>query len=239
MMQKPVEWNSGICLKVPRMMPGGVDVASEIPALFRRSDVEYHNLGCVNWPESFPDKPSVQFALAHDCDSLMLHCMVTENSVKGDFSQDFSKVWEDSCFELFLSPDSDCPLSENADAGSNHSGYYNIECNCLGALYFCYGPGRADRLQAPAAALAQISRWTSLGVVPFGILSGIRSWEIALKIPVSSFFAGNILLPGAKMRCNIYKCGNTLHPHYLSYFPINTVSPDFHRPDFFGNLLFF
>ena len=33
-----------------------------------------------------------------------------------------------------------------------------------------------------------------------------------------------------KIRANFYKCGDkTAHPHYVSWAPINTPQPDFHR----------
>ena len=35
-----------------------------------------------------------------------------------------------------------------------------------------------------------------------------------------------------------YKCGDkTAHPHFLSWNPVGTPAPDFHRPDFFGELI--
>ena len=40
------------------------------------------------------------------------------------------------------------------------------------------------------------------------------------------------------IRANFYKCGDkTAHPHYLSWSPIDTPKPDFHRPEFFGELI--
>ena len=40
------------------------------------------------------------------------------------------------------------------------------------------------------------------------------------------------------LRANFYKCGDkTAHPHYLSWSPIHTEKPDFHRPEFFGELI--
>lgn len=49
----------------------------------------------------------------------------------------------------------------------------------------------------------------------------------------------NLQLSGLEAKANFYKCGdNTSKPHYLSWNPIGTESPDFHRPDFFGNLIF-
>ena len=38
---------------------------------------------------------------------------------------------------------------------------------------------------------------------------------------------------------NFYKCASgSSQPHYLSWNPINTEKPDFHRPDFFGKIIF-
>ncbi|MBR3471266.1 MAG: hypothetical protein IKH22_01600, partial [Prevotella sp.] len=37
----------------------------------------------------------------------------------------------------------------------------------------------------------------------------------------------------------VYKCGDCLSvPHYLSLFPITTERPDFHRPEFFQDIVF-
>ncbi|MDE6137165.1 MAG: hypothetical protein K2F97_06800, partial [Muribaculaceae bacterium] len=41
-----------------------------------------------------------------------------------------------------------------------------------------------------------------------------------------------------EMRGNFYKCASaTSQPHYLSWNPIDTPEPDFHRPEFFGKLI--
>ena len=41
----------------------------------------------------------------------------------------------------------------------------------------------------------------------------------------------------ARIRANFYKCGDkTAHPHFLSWSPVSTEKPDFHRPEFFGEL---
>ena len=38
---------------------------------------------------------------------------------------------------------------------------------------------------------------------------------------------------------NLYKCGyNLSHPHFLSWRPIRTEKPYFHRPEFFGEVTF-
>lgn len=38
---------------------------------------------------------------------------------------------------------------------------------------------------------------------------------------------------------NLFKCGDELsHPHFLSWQPIRTEKPDFHRPEFFAQVRF-
>ena len=40
-------------------------------------------------------------------------------------------------------------------------------------------------------------------------------------------------------RANFYKCGdNTTKKHYLTWNPVKTKNPDFHRPEYFGLLNF-
>ena len=41
------------------------------------------------------------------------------------------------------------------------------------------------------------------------------------------------------IKANFFKCADgTPHIHFLSWNPIGTPSPDFHRPAFFGELFF-
>ena len=35
---------------------------------------------------------------------------------------------------------------------------------------------------------------------------------------------------------NLYKCGGE-NQHYVSYYPVQTEKPDFHRPEFFGEFV--
>lgn len=211
-------------LKVQKVDCGCID-AVDIPALFASESVSYHTMESVNWPSCYPYLPEISFAVAHNGDSVLLHYKVSEDGLKGDFKEDFGRVWEDSCCEFFIAP---------ADDGL----YYNIEFNCIGALYFCVGAGRNDRQRASGAVLDSISRWTSLGRSVIGMKSGRYDWESALVLPASAFFAHSVRLDGTVMTGNFYKCGNTDNKHYVSLFPILTPAPDFHRPEFFGKIEF-
>lgn len=211
-------------LKVPKIDCGNVN-AADIPELFASESVPYNKLQAVNWPSDYPYLPEVSFAVAHNGDSILLHYKVSEKGVKGDFDMDFGNVWEDSCCEFFVAP-------------SDDGLYYNIEFNCVGALYFCVGEGRADRRRAPDCILDSLSRWTSLGRSAIGSRSGQCAWESALVVPAEALFEHSVRLDGAVMKGNFYKCGITDNNHYVSLFPISTPAPDFHRPEFFGKIEF-
>ncbi|MBR5570284.1 MAG: hypothetical protein IKW10_05250 [Oscillospiraceae bacterium] len=63
------------------------------------------------------------------------------------------------------------------------------------------------------------------------ITEGQPTWD---EIPI--FSVDNILwLPDVGIRANCYKCGDlTPKPHYLSWNPVTSPNPDFHRPQDFG-----
>ncbi len=89
----------------------------------------------------------------------------------------------------------------------------------------------------PDTALASIRRRSSLGDRPFGLRREPTRWELRLDIPASVF--GLPAFPGLEARGNFYKCGDLLpEPHFLSWAPIATPRPDFHRPEFFDKMVF-
>ena len=63
---------------------------------------------------------------------------------------------------------------------------------------------------------------------------------MVILIP-SSIFVNNVNFSFTKLtaNANFYKCGDeTQKPHYLSWNPVKTSKPDFHRPEYFGKLIF-
>ncbi|MGM9753623.1 MAG: carbohydrate-binding family 9-like protein [Candidatus Cryptobacteroides sp.] len=188
--------------------------------------ISKHSLSVCPWPKDFPASPQVSFKIAHNSNSIYL-----EFSVEEDYSRaqafDAGRVWEDSCVEFFCSP--------NPEDGI----YYNFECNCIGSLLLCAGKGRHERLAAPQAVLNSVQRFSTLEQKCFES-THIDIWKMVLIIPKEAFFLHNLeSLDGMHMRGNFYKCGDLLpQPHFLSYAPINTPKPDFHRPEFFCNLDF-
>ena len=181
-------------------------------------------IGCLNWPEAFPYRPEAEFDLCHDGGELHLRFRVKEDAVRAVCVADREHAWEDSCVEFFFDPHGD-------------GTYYNLECTCIGKLYLCRGEGRHGREFLPEAAYAAIRRRCSLGTEPFGLREAPTAWEVELDVPASVF--GLEAFSGLHARGNFYKCGDRLPvPHYLTWAPITTPKPDFHRPEYFDTLIF-
>lgn len=210
-----------------RRASSDVASAAEVPAALRAIGAEYVAVSNVNWPAEYPYQPGMEFAAAHTGDALLLHYRVQEQSVRAVSTADQQHIWEDSCAEFFIMPAAD-------------GFYYNLECNCTGKLLVAVGKDRNERRPAPPEAMKAVDRWASLGCQPFDVREEPTTWELALRVPIGTFFRHDLKsLSGLVAKGNIYKCGDMLPvPHFLSWNPIHTVSPDFHRPEFFGEIAF-
>lgn len=182
----------------------------------------WHPIQYVNWKE-FPYKPEVDFQIAHDNKHIFIHYRVEEEYVKAQYVRINEAVWEDSCVEFFISFD-----------GGVH--YYNIEFNVLGTGLTGYGSAvREERERLGAETIATIQ--TASMVVNAG---GKKIWNMILVIP-SPIFANeqNQGLSGITASANFYKCGDGLPtPHFLSWAKIDYPKPNFHLPEFFGEITF-
>lgn len=182
--------------------------------------------------KDFPDKPDVQFRIAWSTDNLLLKFNVKEREILGSFTKDLSDVYKDSCVEMFLSPE-----------GKDY--YYNFEFNCLGSCLLQKGSERKGREVLSQDVLDRIIRIPSLGRDPVhyyheGLAEDAHTWSLMLVIPASVFIYETIeSFSGIRMEGNLYKCGDELEtPHYLCWNSIGTETPDFHQPEFFGELWF-
>lgn len=181
------------------------------------------NLGCIvpvdriNWKE-YPVHPVTTLYLGYCLQRIWLHFEVQNDYLRAECSRDQEPVWQDSCVEFFI---------KQGDV------YRNFEFNCLGICLSAYGPDRHSRISLEEQALSQIIRFPSLDAenVPTGELP--VSWTLTIGIPLNLIG----LKAGDRFFANFYKCGDeTRFPHYLSWSPIATLTPDFHRPEYFGLL---
>ncbi|MBR4741137.1 MAG: hypothetical protein IK074_08250 [Bacteroidales bacterium] len=177
----------------------------------------------VNWPEAFPYAPICAGRIARTRDALVVSWRVSGLDLTVRNTQDGGTIWEDSCCEIFLQ----APGSAK---------YYNIEVNAAGILLVGCGTGRGDRVLLPPEKMALITRKAEVKA-PVDISDEIKTWSLTICIPFQVIGLDPARLPD-KLLGNIYKCGDkTAHPHFLSWAPIATPNPDFHRPEFFGTFL--
>ena len=193
--------------------------------LLDEQQVAFTDVTNANWSADYPYKPAFSFRMAHTSQSLIIEYRVREASIASVAGRDNGRVWEDSCCEFF----SQLPGNDF---------YYNMECNCTGRLLIGCGPVREGRHLAPASVLDKVQRWSSLGSDDIALIEGDFSWNMVLIIPKDAWFQSNVQsFDGMKMKANIYKCGDKLsQPHFLSWNKIDIETPDFHRPDFFGEM---
>ena len=201
--------------------------AHQVPELLDKYEVAFTQLDHANWADSYPYKPKVKFRMAYADDQLLLHYIVSEDSVAAVAPDDGGRVWEDSCCEFFLQPFDDGP-------------YYNFECNAAEKMYIACGMSREGRKQVATYLYRSVKRWSSFGHRAFAERQGRHTWELALVIPLEVLTAHHLRHPkGMVMRANFYKCGDKLqNPHFLSWNPVDCDHPDFHRPSSFGKIVF-
>ena len=129
-------------------------------------------------------------------------------------------VCEDSCMEFFFSP---CP-----DDGR----YFNLEINPNGSFFLGFGHGRGDLKRLHP----------EVSVFDIRTLRTPDGWETFYRIPLSfirEFYPDYAFTSGLRIRANCYKCGDmTEKPHYLSWNTVSCETPDFHRPEDFGEMIF-
>lgn len=156
----------------------------------------------------------------HDGENLWIRMEAKESPVRATLTGKLDAICTDSCLEFFFAPCADRPQ------------YFNFEFNPLKALYLGFGAERATRVR-------QIVRDVdaSFNPMPFFTKGG---WGIEYRIPLSFM---RVYYPdfrfSGEMYGNFYKCGDlTEVPHYLAWAPLSSETPDYHRRQDFGVLLF-
>jgi hypothetical protein len=186
--------------------------------------LEKQIIGNVPWPE-YSYNPGVKFAIAHSEGHILLKYYVSEREVKAVYSRPNDPVYRDSCVEFFV---------QFADDPN----YYNLEFNSHGTCLMGYGPGRGNRNRLPEHVIGQIQ---SMSIIQQRQVSSPDiNWQLTLLIPHEVFCYRPIReLHGVNARANFYKCGDDLsQPHFVTWNHISAPKPDFHLPEFFGEIHF-
>lgn len=186
-----------------------------------------YSVSTLNWPEAWPYKPEVSVEIEPDGKYLSLLWKVSEQTTKAEQAVLGGPVYEDSCVEIFIQPDPADPR------------YYNFEFNAAGKVAMACRTGRNDPEDAPLEVLRSIEVAPSLGREPFAEHAA-GPWTLGIRIPVTALFKHHFEdWVGHGMKGNIYKCGDGLStPHFVTWSPVGTEKPDYHRPEFFVPLGF-
>lgn len=185
-----------------------------------RADISH-----VNWPEVSSYRPMAAFSAAFSRRYLYIDFLTRCNYLRAVNTADQSPVSQDSCVEFFIDP-----------RGDGH--YWNFEFNCIGAINASHRSERPNPTRLTSDELATVRRYPSCGTRPFCEIEGLFTWNLLVAIPLDLMGLDGDSMP-AHVKANFYKCASaTSEPHYLSWSPIDIEKPDFHRPDFFGDVYF-
>jgi Carbohydrate-binding family 9 len=187
--------------------------------------MEQHPVQKIPWPQ-FSYKPNVAFSIAYTEDCILLKYFVKENSIQVLHHTDNSPVHEDSCVEFFIGFRKD-------------EEYYNLEFNCEGVCLVGYGKNSLQRQLIEREVIRKIRRLVVIQDLTDKKTNTVN-WELTLAIPFEIFVHHQISsLKDSYGRGNFYKCGDKLSgPHFLAWSNITAAGPDFHLPQFFGDIHF-
>lgn len=171
----------------------------------------------VQWTDDFGIRAGGQ--LCYDDENLYVRLFAVEDEIRAEYTAPLSPVFQDSCLEFFFGSD-------------DYENYFNFEINPNGCLHIQTGPARGNRVSLVKGNDAEY----------FDIRAQRTEdgWEVAYRIPLEFLrvFWPDFAFTG-DLRANAYKCGNmTVHKHYLTWNPVQSEKPDFHRPEDFGRMTF-
>ncbi|MFL9484407.1 carbohydrate-binding family 9-like protein [Chitinophagaceae bacterium LWZ2-11] len=170
-------------------------------------------------------KPSVSFAMSYDDNRLVIKFYVIEKNTKAVYWKTNEPVYKDSCVEFFIS-------------FNERKTYYNFEFNCVGNCLVGYGPDKQNR---ELLSENYLNKMQLLSTIERSILpAGEYAWELTVAILFETFCFDKIKsLKGMRCFGNFYKCGDDLaSPHFVSWNNIKSEHPNFHLPEYFGEINF-
>ena len=152
---------------------------------------------------------------------LYIHLFCEEKDPVSKEKQLDGMVCMDSCMEFFFG-------MHNPDAKSIN--YLNLECNSIGVTFISFGEERHGRVFLD-----------SLGVerFPVSVNVGENGWDVFWFVPESDLkkiFGLSEINENTVMRGNFYKCDENAKAPFGSWAPIVAPKPDFHRPEYFGEI---
>ncbi len=168
------------------------------------------------WKNNYRYPYHMEARLLYNDEAVFVQLQTDERPLTAVANTRNGDVFKDSCMEFFFSPDADDPH------------YFNFEINPLGTVLLYHCVNRNDRT-VPADD-EKILNIKSV-ITP-------ETWTLTYQIPFS-FILKYFEKISPKAHGNFYKCGDeAVVPHYATWSPVTCVEEDFHRSEFFGELIF-
>lgn len=177
-----------------------------------------------NWEKEYPYWPDCNGSIAYCKDYMAVMFHVRGLDLRATALEDNGNSWEDSCCEFFVTDPYD-------------GTYYNFELTAIGSLLSSKRTSRYDSNQRTLEELSRVIRHSTIEHKIWDEKDKIFAWSVAMLIPFDLIGIDKNHIP-VSVRANFYKCGDkTAHPHFLSWNPVVSSKPDFHRPECFGELI--
>ena len=197
------------------------------------SQAEILQIDNYPWFES-GQKELTTVRMLYDDEAVYIQFSCEDESIYAVHSEVNSEVWADSCVEFFAMPNPD-----------NDDRYFNAEFNCIGAFLFGWGRNLQENCFPPVEPEITTRHLEISASVPGPVKEESTQddgWWVAARIPFEliSELSGSRVQPasGTKWRANFYRCGGKTNIQYACWNWIDTPKPDYHRPEFFGEIVF-
>ncbi len=184
------------------------------------SNIPSMHIECYPWCAN-NYRPKTEVKIIYNSAELRVRFISFEKNIEVKYFKNNDPVFKDSCVEFFFNP-----LPEIA------YDYINFEINAKGTYLLQVGTDKINR--------QFIKEDTSAFKINNHVVEG-DYWCVEFSIPFDFIekYCGKIdFKSGDKIKGNFYKCGDeTVYPHYGCWNEIISEVPNFHIPQFFGELI--
>jgi len=166
-------------------------------------------------------EPKVEFHLQVEEKGFHMHIVAWERNPLRNKTKHFEPVNLDSCVEWFVkfAPD----ICDR---------YFNFEINPNGVINFAFKKDRYDSTDLTIEDAESLNIQASVYE---------EYWEVDYLVPftlIQKYIPGYEYQEGMTILTNFYKCGDEMeYPHYGMWNLVGTENPDFHRPEYFKEVV--
>ena len=166
---------------------------------------------------------STYFYVLFDCE---------DENIQSVYTHYNDHVCEDSCVEIFISPDP-----------TNLSDYYTFEINCCGVMYNKHYDYLGQREEHWYPAGVKLGRSIRRYTFKTQDDPSVKRWVIELAIPFYLFDGRtgdtpNPPVEGTVWRLNAMRCGDEIYKQWGIWSENRNDTPQFHLPQYFGEITF-